>query len=85
MWHPSRECSGINTFSHFIYDMSNVVNSVITLFADDTLIVGTVKCQGYCEYMTQMVLAMKWQMKFHQKKCKVMKLGASWNTPLIEI
>ena len=68
--------------------MSNVVNSCVKLFADDTKIFWSVICLADCENLQNDIdslsqWAQKWQMKFHPKKCKVEKdLGVHMDNKL---
>jgi ribonuclease P/MRP protein subunit RPP40 len=67
-------------FVVFINDITNIINSICKLFADDTKLLRAIKDDTDSVKLQQDIdslveWAYKWSLKFNQQKCKVMILG----------
>ena len=77
---PQGSALGPLYFIIFINDMPEVVHNMIALFADDAKLFSSITNVSDHEHLKQDLIqlqnwAEKWQLKFNEKKCKVMHLG----------
>ena len=77
---PQGSVLGPILFLIYINDMPNVVHSCIMLFADDTKLYRVVTSPEDCVAIQQDIdnlveWSRLWQLRFHPKKCKVMRVG----------
>ena len=77
---PQGSVLGPLLFVVFINDITNIINSICKLFADDTKLLRAIKDDTDSVKLQQDIdslveLANKWSLKFIQQECKVMILG----------
>ena len=77
---PQGSVLGPVLFLVYINDLPKSVKNSIRLFADDTKIYRTVTTDSDCLSLQKDIdsieeWASKWQIKFHPKKCKTMRIG----------
>ena len=77
---PRGSVLGPVLFLVYINDLPKSVKNSIRLFADDTKIYRTVTTDSDCLSLQKDIdsieeWASKWQLKFHPKKCKTMRIG----------
>ena len=77
---PQGSVLGPVLFLVYINDLPKSVKNFIRLFADDTKIYRTVTTDSDCLSLQKDIdsigeWASKWQLKFHPKKCKTMRIG----------
>ena len=77
---PQGSVLGPILFVLFINDLPDVVSSTVKIFADDTKIFDQVNTPEGCEQIQRDIdrlsqWSKEWQLRFNEKKCKVMHLG----------
>lgn len=77
---PQGSVLGPTLFILFINDLPTVVNNEVRLFADDTKLYGKADSKESCQNLQKDIDALEeWAseslMKFHPKKCKVLRIG----------
>ncbi len=73
-------------FAVYITDMTEGVNSYMSLFADDAKLLRRVKTEGDCDELEGDLdrvyrWSQTWGMEFNSSKCHIMEIGKSKNRP----